>query len=278
MISRKVANNAYSNYRQKARERFLGPNLCPQGGAADTSTARIDHHALMGPLTISCCCTLLGLGWYLLDLSHKNHRLSMLFREINKNDDHEIDDVELKDVLDAMGLLNGVGMGHVDDAVQSYREEIDANGDGLISFSEFKDWARSDDKLGHQLGRVLRTLRTTAVDNLCKKLESPESSDDVILDTGDVKLLLVEMGVLKNTDSDTKTKTTVSNMEVPLVRTRSQFDTIWEKIDNNGDGKISWRELKDWAEGQNLSKKLDQVIAKVKKDEPRNAPKQEIIL
>eukprot|EP01047_Picozoa_sp_COSAG01_P034158 COSAG01_NODE_2552_length_7463_cov_644.066947_2_plen_1015_part_00 len=252
MISRRVANNEYANFRQKAREQFLGPNLCPQGGAIDTSKAQIDAQAMTGPVAISLMCTVAGLVAHFLTERNKMRRLSRLYRQIDQDGDKTIDDQELEDVLAAMGLLKGLGMGQRADIVQSYKDEIDTDGDGTISFPEFRAWAEEDDRLNGQLSSVLNELRTLHTEEL---LRDPTYAD-IELENHQVKRLLKAKERLQMKTRKLQRQVSVDSMD-------QEDDKLFKEIDQNGDGRISWKEFGDWArKDENLRKRVNNKAVK----------------
>jgi hypothetical protein len=61
LIARKVTNNEYATFRKKAREKFIGADMCPKVGKSALAGASIDAFALAGPLFISLVLTATGL-------------------------------------------------------------------------------------------------------------------------------------------------------------------------------------------------------------------------
>eukprot|EP01047_Picozoa_sp_COSAG01_P047214 COSAG01_NODE_4491_length_4978_cov_17.492109_1_plen_836_part_10 len=175
MISRRVANNEYANFRQKAREQFLGPNLCPEEDVTETNKAQIDGHAMAGPVAISLMCTAAGLMVHYLVKYRTNRRLSGLFVD-NDSGKKYLHDSDLHVLLNAMGVLDGVGRAQSADVVKTIRKEIEIETgcNGKISISEFQTWAQTDEELGRELNNVMQRFCESPPLHTAQRSDKPE--------------------------------------------------------------------------------------------------------
>ena len=84
----------------------------------------------------SCSCSSTNaVYWYAPDMI-----LYSLFTKYDENDDQQLSDKELNNLLcNEMGLTF--------DEAEIYIYLLDKDGNGLISFDEFKQWYKSDDEL-----------------------------------------------------------------------------------------------------------------------------------